>query len=63
MFRNFALVAGRGVAVWRLAGSGAAVEIEPFADLTAEDAAALARDGEAVQRFLTVRTAQPTRVL
>lgn len=52
VFRNFALVAGRGVAVWRLAGSGAAVEIEPFADLAAEDAAALARDGEAVKDFL-----------
>jgi winged helix DNA-binding protein len=50
VFRNFALVAGRGVAVWRLRGP--TVEIEPFAALGAEDAAALARDGEAVKRFL-----------
>jgi hypothetical protein len=53
VFRNFALVGGRGVAVWRLAGSGGRVEIEPFADLDPDDAAALARDGEAVKRFLT----------
>jgi hypothetical protein len=51
VFRNFALVEGRGVAVWRL--QGAAVEIEPFAELDAGDAAALARDGEAVKRFLS----------
>jgi hypothetical protein len=50
VFRNFALVGGRGVAVWRLRGG--AVEIEPFAALSAEDADALARDGEAVKRFL-----------
>jgi Winged helix DNA-binding domain len=50
VFRNFALVGGRGVAVWRLQGS--AVEIEPFAELGAGDAAALARDGEAIKRFL-----------
>jgi hypothetical protein len=50
VFRNFALVGGRGVAVWRLRGT--AVEIEPYAALGAEDAAALARDGEAVKRFL-----------
>jgi Winged helix DNA-binding domain len=50
VFRNFALVGGRGVAVWRLQGAG--VEIEPFAELDADDAAALARDGEAVKRFL-----------
>jgi hypothetical protein len=50
VFRNFALVGGRGVAVWRLQGAG--VEIEPFAELDAGDAAALARDGEAVKQFL-----------
>jgi hypothetical protein len=50
VFRNFALVGGRGVAVWRLRGT--AVEIEPFAALSAEDADALARDGDAVKRFL-----------
>lgn len=55
VFRNFALVEGRGVAVWRLAGRGAAdgsVSIEPFVDLDPDDAAALARDGEALKRFL-----------
>jgi hypothetical protein len=52
VFRNFALVGGRGVAVWRLASPGGPVEIEPFAELAAEDAAALARDGGAVRRFL-----------
>jgi Winged helix DNA-binding domain len=52
VFRNFALVRGRGVAVWRLASQGDTVEIEPFAELAAEDAVALARDGEAVKRFL-----------
>jgi Winged helix DNA-binding domain len=57
VFRNFALVGGRGVAVWRLGGSGDAVEIEPFADLGAEDAAALARDGDALKRFLMSTTA------
>jgi Winged helix DNA-binding domain len=51
VFRNFALVGGRGVAVWRLAPGGS-VEIAPFADLHPEAAAALARDGEAVKRFL-----------
>ena len=53
VFRNFALVGGRGVAVWRLTGSGARVEIKPFAELSDEDAAALARDAESVKRFLT----------
>lgn len=53
VFRNFALVDGRGVAVWRLAGPGQRVEIEPFAELSHDDAAALARDGEALRRFLT----------
>ncbi len=52
VFRNFALVGGRGVALWRLAGSGGRVEIEPFAEVTAEESAALVRDGEAVKRFL-----------
>jgi hypothetical protein len=49
VFRNFALVGGRGVALWRLA---ARVEIEPFAELDPDAGAALARDGEAVRRFL-----------
>ncbi|MGZ4178881.1 MAG: winged helix DNA-binding domain-containing protein [Solirubrobacteraceae bacterium] len=51
VFRNFALVGGRGVAVWRLTSSGA-VEIEPFTHLDSVDEAALARDGEAVREFL-----------
>jgi hypothetical protein len=52
MFRNFALVGGRGLAVWRLSGAAGRVQIDPFAELTGEDAAALARDGEALIRFL-----------
>ncbi len=51
MFRSFALVGGRAVAVWRLSGDGG-VEIEPFADLDAAAARALERDGEALRRFL-----------
>ena len=53
VFRNFALVRGRGVAVWRLAGPNGPVEIEPFAPVADADAAALADEGRAVQRFLT----------
>ena len=52
VFRNFALVGGRGVAVWRQTGPNGLVQIEPFAEVADEDAAALARDGEAVRRFL-----------
>lgn len=52
VFRNFALVGGRGVAVWRLAGPNGRVQIEPFAEIADEAAGALARDGEAVKRFL-----------
>ena len=62
MFRNFALVGGRGVALWRLAGANGPVEIEPFAELGETDAAALARDGEAVKRFLTLTGATPGAV-
>jgi hypothetical protein len=50
VFRNFAMVRGRGVAVWRLKGT--AVEIEPFSELDADATAELARDGDAVKRFL-----------
>ncbi|MGH2895102.1 MAG: winged helix DNA-binding domain-containing protein [Solirubrobacteraceae bacterium] len=53
VFRNFALVRGRGVALWRLGSSGGPVEIEPFVSLDPEDAAALARDGDAVKKFLS----------
>jgi hypothetical protein len=52
VFRNFALVDGRGIAVWRLSDAGARVQIDPFAPLSAKDAAALGREGEAVMRFL-----------
>jgi hypothetical protein len=50
MFRAFALVGGRGVATWRLSGS--TVEIEPFAELSDGDAAALTDEAGAVTRFL-----------
>jgi hypothetical protein len=53
VFRNFALVRGRGVAVWRLNGS--AIEIEPFAAIDDDAAGALARDGEALKRFLIAK--------
>ena len=49
-FRPFALVRGRGAAVWRLAGGR--VMLEPFGRLTRMDAAALEADGEDVVRFL-----------
>jgi hypothetical protein len=52
VFRNFALVGGRAVAVWRL--SGAELEIDPFAAISADDAAALGRDAAAVRRFLGI---------
>jgi hypothetical protein len=51
VFRSFALVGGRAVALWRLSGDRG-IEIEPFVDLDSETAAALERDGEAVRRFL-----------
>jgi hypothetical protein len=50
VFRSFALVAGRGVACWRISDEG--VVVEPFADLSDADAQALARDGQAVLAFL-----------
>jgi hypothetical protein len=55
VFRNFALVEGRGVAVWRV--KGAAVQIEPFAELDGDIAATLARDAEAVRAFLRLTNA------
>jgi hypothetical protein len=51
VFRGFALVSGRAVAVWRLSDDRG-VELKPFTNLDAEAAAALQRDGEAVRRFL-----------
>jgi Winged helix DNA-binding domain len=50
IFRPFALVRGRAVATWRLAGS--AVAFEPFERLGARDDAALRRDAADVRRFL-----------
>ena len=55
VFRNFALVEGRGVAVWRL--KGAAVQIDPFTELDGDIAAALARDAKAVRAFLRLTDA------
>lgn len=50
LFRGFAMVAGRGVATWRLTDS--AVTIEPFAPISDADARALRDDAAAVSRFL-----------
>ncbi|MFL5816844.1 MAG: winged helix DNA-binding domain-containing protein [Conexibacter sp.] len=50
LFRPFALVRGRAVAIWRLARGE--VAIEPFGALTRRDAAALGRDAADVRRFL-----------
>ena len=55
MFRGFALVGGRAVAGWRV--NGRSVEISPFGSLSAGDAAALERDGVAVQQFLGLANA------
>jgi hypothetical protein len=52
VFRSFALAGGRAVGVWRLPTSARDVEIEPFGALDGETSAALARDGEALRRFL-----------
>jgi hypothetical protein len=52
MFRSFAMVGGRAVAEWRLSGKD--VVIDPFGALSDGDAAALARDGVALRRFLGV---------
>ncbi len=50
IFRGFALVGGRAGAGWRI--NGRRIEIEPFASLDAEAAAALQRDADDVRRFL-----------
>ena len=52
LLRPFALVEGRTAATWRL--TGGKVEIEPFASLSGEDAAALEADAADVVRFLGV---------
>jgi hypothetical protein len=50
MFSQFAIVAGRGVAGWRLRDGQ--LEIKPWAPISDDDLAALKRDGAAVQEFL-----------
>jgi hypothetical protein len=50
IFRPFAMVKGRAVAVWKL--SAGKVVLEPFARIAARDEAALAADAEDVIRFL-----------
>jgi hypothetical protein len=50
MFYPFAMVRGRAVAKWRLAGGE--VKLEPFRRISKADRAALERDGEDVVRFL-----------
>jgi winged helix DNA-binding protein len=52
IFRSFALVGGRGVAIWRV--SSGQVKIEPFARVSRADRAALAIDAEDVARFLAL---------
>jgi hypothetical protein len=49
LFRPFALVDGRAVAIWRLRGGK--VELEPFGRLAGEPRAALERDARAVEAF------------
>jgi Winged helix DNA-binding domain len=51
LFRPFALVDGKAVAIWSL--SGRRIEIRPFAPLAADVAAALEADGRDVRRFLS----------
>ena len=50
MFRPFALVNGRAVAVWKYVGGE--VRIEPFVDLSPADLAALNEDARDLVRFL-----------
>ncbi len=50
VFRSFALVGGRVVATWRLAGGE--VTLEPLEEIAPEDAAALDADAADVRRFL-----------
>jgi DNA glycosylase AlkZ-like len=51
IFRPFAMVKGRAVAVWKL--SAGKVVLEPFDRITAKDEAALHADAEDVVRFLS----------
>src|ERR1019366_6710248 len=50
IFRPFALVDGRAVATWRLAGTK--LEIEPFGALSRSDQRALETDAQDVLRYL-----------
>ncbi len=50
LFRPFALVAGRAVATWRIAGGE--VVVEPFAPVGRTASGALREDGEDVLRYL-----------
>lgn len=50
IFKPFALVDGRAAGVWRAPGDE--VELEPFAPLSAEVAAALDRERDDIRRFL-----------
>jgi Winged helix DNA-binding domain len=50
LFRPFALVGGRAVATWRIVGRG--VELEPLAELSPTDVAALRADADDVVRYL-----------
>ncbi len=50
IFRPFALVHGRGAATWTIRSGR--VLLDPFAEISATDALALARDAEDVLRFL-----------
>jgi len=50
LFRPFAMVEGRAVATWRLAGGN--VEIEPLAPLSKAARAALDADAADVERFI-----------
>src|SRR5262245_21691921 len=58
LFRPFALVEGKAVATWRVAGG--AVELEPFQDLVADSHKVLAEDAADVVRFLGLRCAPAT---
>ncbi len=52
LFRSFALVGGRAVATWKLAGGE--IRIDPLEPIAPKDAAALEEDGADVRRFLGV---------
>jgi hypothetical protein len=58
LFRPFALVDGRAVAVWSLAGGE--VKLEPFARLEPAVAAALAKDAKDVLRYLGPHAGGPS---